>query len=149
MVVSALSSTGESLMLGMKTDERSPELGAYINDVISGIKTRWEELKVKVELHWKVAKERGDKFEAFITCLTDFTNWLSEFYSTVYEEFCERIPPKASDEIITHHRTKLRVCLARIHNVHVHVCMVYMYICTYVHVHVHVYGSTGCLCVFV
>lgn len=93
----------------MKTTERSPDLDEHINDVVSGIKTRWEELKKKVELQSEEAKERGEKFEAFISCLTDFTTWLSEFYSTVYEEFLERIPPKASDEIIAHHRTTLRV----------------------------------------
>ena len=93
----------------MKTAERSPDLDKHINDVISETTMRWEELKRKAELHSETAKERGEKFETFINHLTDFMSWLSEFYSTVYEEFLERIPPKASDEIIAHHRTTLRV----------------------------------------
>ena len=109
MVVHALSSTGESLLVNMKTAERSPDLDKYVNDIVSETKTRWEELKKKAELHSGEAKERGERFEAFINLLTDFATWLSEFYSSVYEEFLERIPPKASDEIIAHHRTTLRV----------------------------------------
>ena len=109
MVVRALSSTGESLVVYMKTGERSPELNSHINGIVSRINTKWEELKEKAELQWKAACERGEKFEVFVGELTDFYNWLSEFYSTVYDEFCERIPPKASDEIIAHHRTTLRV----------------------------------------
>ena len=109
MVVHALSSTGESLLVNMKTAERSPDLDKHINDIVSETKTRWEELKKKAELHSGEAKERGERFEAFINLLTDFATWLSEFYSSVYEEFLERIPPKASDEIIAHHRTTLRV----------------------------------------
>ena len=81
----------------------------HINDVVSKIKTKWVELKGKVDLQWKAASEKGEKFEKFIKKLTDFSSWLSEFYSTVYEEFCEQIPPKASNEIIAHHRTTLRV----------------------------------------
>ena len=110
MVVRALSSTGESLVCHMNTAERSPELNSHINDVVSTVRTKWEELKEKTELRWNTAKERGEKFETFIDRLTDFASWLSDFYSSVYEEFCERIPPKASDEIIAHHRTTLRVC---------------------------------------
>ena len=109
MVVRALSSTGESLLANMKTAERSHDLDKHINDIISSTKTRWEELKKKVELRSAEARERGERFESFIDRLTDFTTWLSEFYSSVYEEFLERIPPKASDEIIAHHRTTLRV----------------------------------------
>ena len=109
MVVQALSSTGESLLVNMKTAERSPDLDKHINDTVSGTKMRWEELKKKVELRSAEAKESGERFETFINRLTDFTTWLSEFYSSVYEEFLERIPPKASDEIIAHHRTTLRV----------------------------------------
>ncbi|MCG8625054.1 MAG: hypothetical protein MJE68_24020 [Proteobacteria bacterium] len=93
----------------MKTAERSHDLDKYINNIISSTKTRWEELKKRVELRSAEARERGDRFESFIDRLTDFTMWLSEFYSSVYEEFLERIPPKASDEIIAHHRTTLRV----------------------------------------
>ena len=111
MVVRALSSTGESLVINMKTAERLPDLDKHINDIISGTKMRWEELKKKAELCSEQAKERGGRFEAFINRLTDFTTWLSEFYSSVYEEFLERIPPKASDEIIAHHRTTLRVSM--------------------------------------
>ena len=111
MVVRALSSTGESLVVNMKTAERSPDLDKHINDIVSGTKMRWEELKKKVELCSEQVKERGGRFEAFINHLTDFTTWLSEFYSSVYEEFLERIPPKASDEIIAHHRTTLRVSI--------------------------------------
>ena len=109
VVVRALSSTGESLVVYMKTGERSPDLNSHIKDIISGINTKWEELNEKAEIQWKVACERGEKFEVFVDKLTAFYNWLSEFYSTVYDEFCERIPPKASDEIIAHHRTTLRV----------------------------------------
>jgi hypothetical protein len=79
-----------------------------INTSTTSTRTRWEELKKKAELRSEEARERGERFEAFIDRLTDFTTWLSEFYSSVYEEFLERIPPKASDEIIAHHRTTLR-----------------------------------------
>ena len=109
MVVRALSSTGESLVIHMKTGERSPELNSHINDIVSQMNAKWEELKEKAEVQWKVACERGEKFEVFVGKLTDFYNWLSEFYSTVYDEICERIPPKASDEIIAHHRNILKV----------------------------------------
>ena len=111
LVVTALSSTGQSLMSHMITEVRSPELNTHINDVISGIKTRWEELKTKAELFLTTTRERGERFESFIDKLTDFSSWMSEFYSEVYDEFCERIPPKASDEIIAHHRTTLKVCV--------------------------------------
>ena len=109
MVVRALSSTGESLSVHMKTGERSPELTTHINDIVSEMNTKWKELKEKAKLQGKVACERGEKFEAFVDKLTDFYNWLSDFYSTVYDEICERIPPKASDEIIAHHRNILKV----------------------------------------
>ena len=109
LVVTALSSTGQSLISHMITEVRSPELNTHINDVISGIKMRWEELKTKAELRLTTTRERGERFESFIDKLTDFSSWMSEFYSEVYDEFCERIPPKASDEIIAHHRTTLKV----------------------------------------
>jgi hypothetical protein len=99
---------GESLLVNMKTAERSHDLDKHINDIVSETKTRCEELKRKAELRSEEAREKGERFEAFIDRLTDFTTWLSEFYSSVYEGFLERIPPKASDEIIAHHRTTPR-----------------------------------------
>ena len=109
MVIRALSSTGESLVLHMKTEERSHDLHTHINDVVTGTKTRWEELKKRAEFRWNEAKERGDLFESFVDRLSEFAGWLSEFYRSVYDEFCERIPPKASDEITAHHRSTLKV----------------------------------------
>ena len=109
MIVRALSSTGESLLAHMKTKEISHKLSVHINDVVSKIKTKWVELKEKEDFQWKAANEKGEKFEKVIEKLAEFSSWLNEFYSTVYEEFCEQIPPKSSNEIIAHHRTTLRV----------------------------------------
>ena len=74
---------------------------------------RWEELNKKAELHWNEARERGDAFDTFVNRLSEFAGWLNEFYRSVYDEICERIPPKASDEIIAHHRSTLKVRIAR------------------------------------
>lgn len=106
MVLSALTSTSDNIIDELtKKDSPSSEIADESTDVQERFKGLCETVMARLDA-WT---EEASQFESFLTHLTDFSNWLNEFYDTLYDEVCVRIQPKASDEIIARHRNKLEV----------------------------------------
>ena len=68
-----------------------------------------------VLLHSEAVKEfevNSERFTGFIRRLTCFSNRLSELNGTLLDEVCVAIPPKAQQEVVAQHQSRLMVCLS-------------------------------------
>ena len=111
MLVCALESTGENLSAEMKLKEVSP---GEMPVQIATVRSRWEGLRKDISTHTADIEVTAANFEKFLTAMTEFVNWLNEFYGRLYDEVCIQIPSKASDELISRHKNQLEVFRAEV-----------------------------------
>ena len=111
MVVCALESTGQNLHAEMKSKDVSP---GEMPTQITTVRSRWEELRTNISIHMEDIGTTAERFNKFLTSLSDFINWLDEFYGRLYDEVCIQLPSKASDELISRHKNQLEVFRAEV-----------------------------------
>ena len=81
---------------------------------ISDVRSRWEGLRSETETLSVDIQSSAQNFDTFLKRLTEFLNWLSEFHGRFYDEVCVRVPPKASEEVISLHKNQLEVFRAEV-----------------------------------
>ena len=111
MLVCALESTGQNLQAEMESKDVSP---GNMPTQISSVRSRWEELRKDISTHTADISKAAERFDGFLAALTEFVNWLDEFYGKLYDEVCIQLPAKASDELISRHKNQLEVFRAEV-----------------------------------
>ena len=113
VLVCALEATGQNLQEEMDMKGEAPgEMPAQITTV----RSRWEELRTNIATHSTDISKSAEKFESFLTALSDLINWLDEFHGRLYDEVCIQLPSKVSDELISRHKNQLEVFRAEVLN---------------------------------
>jgi hypothetical protein len=111
VLVCALESTGLNIQEEMGLKGVDPgDMPAQVADV----RSRWEELRRTIEVHTAEIGEAADEFEKFLSGMTSFVNWLTEFHGKLYDEVCVQIPPKARNELVSRHKNRLEVFRAEV-----------------------------------
>lgn len=111
VLVCALESTGLNIQGEMELKGVEPgDMPAQVADV----RSRWEELRKSIATHMAEIGASSEQFDRFLSSMTSFVNWLSEFHSKLYDEVCVQIPPKAKNELVSHHKNQLEVFRAEV-----------------------------------
>lgn len=111
VLVCALESTGQNLQAEMELKDVSPgDMPAHI----AMVRSRWEGIRTDIAAHTSDIAATAERFEKFLASLTEFVNWLDEFYGRLYDEVCIQLPAKASDELISRHKNQLEVFRAEV-----------------------------------
>ena len=111
VLVCALESTGSNIQEEMEVKGVEPgDMPAQV----AAVRSRWEELRKTIEMHMAEIGASADRFDRFLSSMTSFVNWLSEFHSKLYDEVCVQIPPKAKEELVSRHKNRLEVFRAEV-----------------------------------